>query len=501
MYTERAGAWMTLRTQTVRGVAWAAGARLGNQFAQFVVSAILSRLLFPDDFGLIGMIAVFTGFAALFSEFGLGSALIQRREITDDHINSIFWLNLLIGAGITLIFWAASGPIARFYSNPHLVSLTRALAFSFSIAATAIVPRALLQKRMDFRNVARVDILSTIMAGATAVFLALAGAGVWSLVVQTLLGNVVAVPLLWRAARWRPRVRYSAKAIRELVGFAANLSGYNVINYWARNSDNLFVGKVIGSSALGIYARAYSLMLLPISQVTSVVGTVMFPALSSIQEDRPRVRRIYLRAMGVIALITFPMMTGLFVVAKPFVLAVYGQRWAGVIPILEIMCPIGLLQSMMNPVGWLYTSQGRTDWMFRWGVAGSGTLIVAIAIGAYFRTTESIAISYLIANVVLFYPCLAIPGRLVELRVVDVCRAVGGAMLCALAMGIVVWCVGRLLPQGLSAWITLSVEIAVGVLAYVLLVVRSDVAAYHDLRSLVHDRRSQVALDAEPVTP
>src|SRR5690606_5311141 len=254
-----------------------------------------------------------------------------------------------------------------------------------------------------------------------------------------------------------PGLQFSVSAVRELLGYSSSLVGFGFVNYWARNADNLLIGKYLGSAALGVYSRAYSLMLLPISEVISVLGSVMFPALSSIQQDRARVKRIYLRAMPMIALIAFPMMLGLVAVAEPFVLTLFGERWIGVAPLLRTLCFVGVIQSMCSPTGWIYTSQGRTDRMFWWGIGGSGTLIVGIVVGVLQGTVQAVALCYFLANVVICYPCIAIAGRLIDLRFAEVARSVSGPLLCAMAMAVLVWGAGRLLPASWSPAMTLAI--------------------------------------------
>jgi O-antigen/teichoic acid export membrane protein len=486
---------VSLKRQTLSGVAWSSTGRVGQQVIQFALTILLARLLLPEDFGLIGMVLVFTGFASLFAEFGFSSALIQRPEITEAHSSSVFWLNLLVGLLLSGGFYFLAPLLSDFYAVPDLQPVARALAITFSIASVGIVPTALLQRRMDFKRLARLELLAAALAGGIAVFMALRGFGVWALVAQTLIGSLVTVVLAFILSGWRPSLSFSHRAVADLLHFSSHLFGFKFINYWARNADNLLVGKLIGSVGLGIYSRAYSLMLLPVTQVIRVISRVMFPALSLIQDDTKRVKRVYLRAMGMIALITFPMMTGLFVVAEPFVLAVLGVQWSAVVPVLQILCVVGLIQALCNPTGWIYQSQGRTDWLFWWGVGGAGTLIVAISIGAALGTVESVAWAYMIANLVLFYPCIMIPGKLIGMHVSDVVREVSGALVCSCAMAGLVWTLGLLLPESWSHGARLTLQVITGAAVYFLVLLVTRPAGYRELEGfLVEWRQRRVAV-------
>jgi PST family polysaccharide transporter len=239
-----------------------------------------------------------------------------------------------------------------------------------------------------------------------------------------------------------------------------------VINYWARSSDNLLVGKFMGSDALGIYSRAYSLMLMPFNQVINVIAPVMFPVFSTIQRDRERVRRAFLRVIRLMTFITFPMMLGLLVVAEPFVLGLLGAKWSGVIPLIQILAVVGMTQTLCNPTGWIYASQGRTDWMFWWGVGGSGFLILAIVVGVLCGSVKTVALAYLFGNLIITAPCLAIPGRLIDMKLQDIWQAIRGNLLCTVVMGGCVWLIGRVLPQDMASLFKLAVQVPAGILVY-----------------------------------
>ena len=468
-----------------------------QQVIQFTLSVILARLLVPEDFGLVGMVAVFLGFAALFGEFGFSSALVYRPDLRPIHSVSIFWVNILAGVVIAALFWIGAPYVARFYNTPALERITQVVGLNFALSAASIVPLALLRRSMAFNRIAVLNVAAALVAGCTAILLAYMGFGPWAIVVQGLVSATATSLLAIALADWRPRLQFSASAVRELLGYSSNLVGFGVVNYWARNADNLLIGKFLGSFSLGVYSRAYTLMLLPISEVISVLGTVMFPALSSIQEDKARVKRIYLRAMPMIALIAFPMMLGLMVVAEPFVLALFGERWIAVAPLLRILCIVGVIQSMCSPTGWIYTSQGRTDWMFWWGIVSSGTFIAGIVIGVLQGTAQAVALYYLLANVVMCYPCIAIPGRLIDLRFSEVARAVVGPLVCASVMAVIVWGAGTLIPAAWPPVARLASLVALGVVSYTALVLGARLAVVAELRDLLESFRQRNRLEPQ----
>ena len=230
-------------------------------------------------------------------------------------------------------------------------------------------------------------------------------------------------------------------------------------------------------------------MLMPLRQISATIGSVMFPALSRVQEDKVRVKQIYLRTVAVIALITFPMMTGLFVSAENFVLALMGQQWMEVIPILKIFCFIGLIQSIGTTVGWIYISQGRTDWQLRWGIASGALLMAGIVIGISLGTVKWVAMCYaIVAGIILPYPNFAIPGKLINLKFAEVARSVSAVFGCALSMSAAVYYVGKIIPPLWTPSAKLMVQVACGMFLYMVLIQIFKIRAYIELKTLLMDQ-------------
>src|SRR5581483_11532615 len=266
-----------------------------------------------------------------------------------------------------------------------------------------------------------------------AVGLAASGFGVWSLAAYFLASTGFRSLALWVATPWRPGWRIDRGAFGDLWQFSSRLAAFNALNYWARNADNLLIGRFVGTAPLAYYNRAYNLMLLPVGLVASVTSRVMFPALSRLHEDQEQVKRVYLRATGLIALVTFPAMIGLLVVANPFILSVYGERWRPVVPILQILCIPSIVQCLTRTTGWIFQSQGRADWMFRWGVVSTVTVIVSFFIGLPWGV-KGVSVAYACWTVLMASPSFSIAGRLIGVTLADVARSVIGVATASAAM-------------------------------------------------------------------
>lgn len=476
-----------LREKTLNGLKWNGAGHVARQALQFAISVVVARALSPQEFGLMGMIGVFSGLAGLFVGLGLGMALVQRETLEDRHLSTIFWVNLACGAALTAGFAAASPAIARFYGEPLLRNLTLAVAFNFIIGSFSIVQRSMLIRNMDFRALFIIETTAAVCAGAAAVGGALAGWGTWSLVAQSLVLTTASAIMLWRLSAWRPSWSVDAAALRELWGYSSNFMGFSLLTFSDRNLDNLLIGKFIGPSALGVYARAYGLMLLPLDQVTPILTRVMFPVLSVLQRDREGVKRIYLRATRAIALVSFPMMLGLMAAARPLILTLYGEKWRGAIPLVEILCLTGLSQSLGTTVRWIYNSQGRTDLQFRWGICAFFVRSLSFVVGLNWGVL-GVTVAYAASDLVLFYPSWAIPGRLIGLSVGEAVGNVAKTFFCAATMAAAVWALGLLLPPQWPNWALLAAQVPSGVIVYLALIHCLQVEAYLELRALAAEQ-------------
>lgn len=470
------------------GLYWVAFGRLLQLAIQISSTAALSWMLSPGDYGVMAMVAVFTGFATMLADGGFNSALVQRRETTEIHTQTVFWINLgtSVLAAVTTCLIAPF--LARFFLAPTLTPLFRIISINFVLGALGGAPGAMLEKRMQFRAIALNLNLALMVSGALGVTLAFYGAGVWSLVAQSLAFSATNSLMRCWSCRWRPRLVFDLRVIRDLLGFSGNFYVYNSINYWGRNADNLLVGKFFGAAILGSYSRAYSLMLLPMSQINSVVSQVLFPGFSSIQDDRNRIKRIYLKAIGVVSLLTFPMMMGLEVVAAPFVNTLYGGKWSDVVLFIKILAPVGVLQSIANTVGWIYLPLGKTKLMLYVSVIVVIGQIIAFWIGIKIGSAMALAVCYALFNLIYFYPSMTIAWRILDIRPSEVFSILAGPFFSSLAMGAVVYGLGTSIPAAWSPWEALLALVGSGVVFYVAVVCLFRLSAANTLLALAFSK-------------
>jgi len=472
---------VSLRDQTVQGGLWSLMTKPALQVFTYVTSIFVARLLSPSEFGLVGMAGVFTGFAAVFTDFGIGAAIIHQPEVTDEQLDAAFLMTTVVGAFLTVFFVLAAPAVAAFFHRDQVVAITRVGAIGFLTGSIGIVPRALLQRRMEIKKLVLLDVGPNLAAGILSIVLALGGAGVWALVLP-LLFSISAMSLLpFLACGWRPSMTRNLRALRPLLRVSMHLLGFNVINYWSRNVDNMLLGRVSGERELGFYTRAYTLMLLPVSQIGGIFGGVM-PALARMQDDSARAKRSFMRVEAVIATVAFPAMVGLAVTAVPFVRTVYGAKWLPMAPVLQVLAIVGAMQSVVSPTGWIYLAQGRTDLLSRWGLWANLTTIVALIVGSKFGSARAMAVAYLVPNVVMFLPTLTVSGRLIGIGVRDIAAAFWKPTACSILMGAVVMATEGRIAALLPAWATLGILVATGMLTYVVLALLFKLPALKEIQ-------------------
>jgi O-antigen/teichoic acid export membrane protein len=413
-----------LRGRSVRGGL----VTLASQGAKFVLqlgsTAVLARILAPGDFGLIAMVTVITGFLVLFKDIGLARAIVQRSEVTVDQLSTLFWINVLLSTGVALTAAAVAPLIAWVYGEPDLIAITLVLSSSFVVSGLTTQHDALLRRQMRFTALALVEIGSIVMGVSAAITMALLGFGHWALV-GLIIGNAVAnCVLVWTLAGWFPGRPVRGSGVRPLLAYGSGLAGFNVLNYFTRNFDNFLIGVALGSAPLGIYSKAYNLLLLPVRQINSPLGAVALPVLSRLQDDPRRYRRYYLSALSIISFVTVPIVCFSFVDAPNVVLTVLGPQWEGAIGVFRLLAPAALLGAINIAPGWLCETLGTTGRQFRWAAFSAPVIILAVWVGLRLDGIYGVAGGFSLAWSLCFVAFVVYATYETPVRAVDILMAV-----------------------------------------------------------------------------
>jgi len=387
--------------QTARGGVLTFAGQACRIGVNFIATVCLARLLSPTEYGLFGMASVLTGFAAMFADLGLNQAALQREHISQEQQSALFWVNVLAGVGFTLLGLALSPLAGWFYGEVVVMRIVAALSFTFLIAALGGQHLTVLRRDMRFKQIVITDISA--MVGGVLVAIACAKRlGLWALVAQQLTSALLATAGYWLASKWRPDLPRRTAQVREMLHFGAQVTGFRLVNYLARNFDNVLLGRVHGPHVLGLYSRAYSLFVLPLSNINAPIGAAVIPGMSRAQAEPAVFREIYLGALQIVVWLSVPLSMALIAVADPLIPALLGQKWHDVIPIFRLLGICGFGQAIGNTMGWVYTARGEGARMLRWGLFSSSAVVLSFVVGVPFGA-EGVALAYSLTT------CLLVP--------------------------------------------------------------------------------------------
>ena len=396
----------SMRRIALRGGALTAAAQVVRMVIQFLSVIVLARLLIPEDFGLMAAVSPIAGFVGLFQNLGLQQAVIQRKEITQQQLNQVFWISALVGVCCTAVLAALAPAVAAFYGDQRMTAITVATALPLFLGSLAALPLALMNRHLKFGQLAWNDVISALAGFAATAIAAYGGLGYWSLALGPAVAAAVALVDAWWSTGWLPGSP-TLRVDRDIISFGANLTGFNLVNFFARNFDNILIGKYSGPIELGYYDRAYKLLLFPLQNITQPLTRVMIPLLSQIQDDKPRFRSIYLRTNWLLAAVTMPGIAALTLSAQPVIGILFGPQWQPVAPIFAWLGIASLTQPVSSTTGWIFICQCKTKALFQWGVYSSLTTVLSFVGGLKWGAT-GVAAAYAISGYILRVPVLAV---------------------------------------------------------------------------------------------
>lgn len=456
----------SLRQKAERGAVWSFIDAAGNRIVQFVIGVILARQLFPEQFGLIGMLNIFMAISQAFLDSGFGLALIQRKEITEADTSSVFYFNVAIGLFLTLLLYLTAPWVAAFYKEPDLVYLTRALSLVLAINSLGVVQTAMLTRHVLFKLQAKVSLISALCSGGFGVVLAYRGYGVWSLVGQQLARAILNVMLLWLFNSWRPSLMFSFRALRCMFVFGSRMLASNLLNQVFINIYYVVIGKVFTAADLGYYTRAGRLEELPTLTLTTVVTRVTLPVFSSIQDDDVRLKTGLRRALGMLMFINVPVMMLLAATALPLVTVLLTEKWLPCVPYLQVLCIQGLLYPLHAMNLNVLIAKGRSDLFLRLEMLKRGLTICNILV-TWRWGVMAIIIGQVVLSFVGYFLNSYYSGKLLGYPARQQLRDIRGYFLSAAVAGAGVYALQYVgFP---NAVLLLAAQVVFGLTAYLLL--------------------------------
>lgn len=411
------------KKDTASGIKWTLLNQIITQGVTFGLGILLMSLIVPKEFGLLGMVTVFSGFLSVLRDFGLGSSLIQKKNIEKEEIDTIYWTTVGLGILLTLILILLAPIISEYYEEPRLQKISYALASIFVLQSFTGVQLSLAKKKMKFKLIFKANTLSIIISGILALVLAYNDFGVWTLIIQQV--SIALLTsfffLIW--SEYKPRWFWNRKVLKPHLDYSLPLIGRGSINYWSRNADNFFIGKFLGAELLGIYTRSYSIMMLPVSRISGVISSVLFPSLSVIQDDTKRIVNIFFKITRTIAFITFPLMMILALGAKDFVETLLGDEWLKMIPIIQILASVGALQSLGTLNGNIFLVKNRTGLAFKVNILNSCVYVIGFYFSSHYDLTR-VSLVYLSSNFMLLLINWYIVEKILQIKVFSLLKNV-----------------------------------------------------------------------------
>ena len=331
-----------LKNRVINGLLWSVVERFALQGTQFILGIFIARLLTPQDYGLIGMIAIFLSISQSFIDSGFSQALIQKKDTNEKDFSTVFYFNLLIAISIYLILYFLAKPISLFYENSQLIAIIQVIGFNLIFSAFSIVPIAKLSKNLDFKTLTKSSLISVMISGAIAIYLAYQGWGVWVLVIQTLLKSFINSILLYTLLKWKPLFLFSKKSFDSLFSFGSKLLATGLLNAVYNNIYLIVIGKIYNANQLGLYTRADQFQQFASENITTIIQRVTYSALCSIQDKQEELERYYKKLIRLSAFVIFPLLIGLGAVAEPFIILILTEKWSGAIPFLQMLVFVGV---------------------------------------------------------------------------------------------------------------------------------------------------------------
>lgn len=394
-----------IKDKSVKGGLRTIFAQLFSFIVNIVTTIFLARLLLPEDYGLVAMVTAFTGFILIFKDLGISQAVITKENVNQNVASQLFWLNFFICIGLALIILGLSQLLVWFYEEPKLGNITTVYAFVAIFAGLSVQHQALLSRQMLFKQISQITMLAAFFSLIPSLILAYMGAGYWALVAINFLNSFITFVLLWYKCSWRPSFKMPNKDLKEFLMFGAGVSGFNLINYFSRNLDNIIIGKYLGSTPLGLYSKAYQLLMLPITQLRDPLNSVGISAMSSLKNQPDRYEQYYGKFLFIMSFFSMPITLFLTINASDLIVIALGKQWIEAVVIFQLLSITAFIQPIASTRGMVMISSGLSTRYFYWGLINAIAVTIAFFIGIQFGL-NGLAIAYAIANYLILVPSL-----------------------------------------------------------------------------------------------
>lgn len=397
---------MSLKKELFTGVTYNAISKYSGIIVSLIVSAVLARLISPEDFGIIAIAMVIITFFSIFSDLGIAPAIIQNKELTKDNLSDIFSFTVWLGLGISICFFFSSWLISSYYNIDKLVNICQILSVNLFFVTINIVPNALLYKNKEFRFIAFRTFIIQLAGGIISIIAALNGAGLYALLINPIFSSIVLFIVNIVRYPQTLRLRFSLSSIKIIFSYSSYQFLFNLINYFSRNLDKLLIGKYMGMIPLGYYEKSYRLMMLPLQNISYAITPVMHPIFSDYQNDLKKLSLSYLKIVRLLAFVGLPLSVLLWFTSSEIVLIIFGSQWINSIPVFQILSLSVGIQIILSTSGAIFQAANATKLLFISGLISTILNVAGILIGIFiFNTLTAVAWCITITFCINFIQC------------------------------------------------------------------------------------------------
>jgi PST family polysaccharide transporter len=455
---------MSLSRQVIKSGFWLQISRIIQLGSNFIVSVILARLLLPADFGLAGLVTLYGAFVAQFTMLGLTLGIIQKKDINQRQLSTLYWINLGFNLFTALIVAGIAPLAAKYYKQPQMIPLILLYCVSFLISPFFQVHRRLLEKKIYFEKIAKIEVAASIGSGIVGIGMAFAGFGVYSIVWQSIALNLIYMISTMLNIKWKPDFIFSFQEVKELIFFSVKMKGARMVNFLERNIDFIILSKMFNASLFGFYSLAYRIMYFPVRRISYVFGEILFPAFSNIQDNIEKIREGYLRSIQMVAMAAMPLSVVLAIYTRPLIVLILGEKWLPISSLLFILSLAGLLQSIETVGDSIYPALNFPQTLFWIEIVRTVVTGIAVYIGGTMGLFE-VAVAIFIARILLFSVTLFILNKLIHVKFREFAKLIYGPLISCLVMFAVLYFIKDLAAK---TAINLVFALVAGCAAYML---------------------------------
>jgi teichuronic acid exporter len=452
-----------LKQTAAKGSGWSALERLASQGTQFLFGIILTRILLPADYGLVGLVLIFIALGQALVDGGFSAALIWKKNTTLTDYSSVYYFNIGISLIIYLFFFFLAPLVARFYEKPELITLIRVICLNFIILSFGIIQQTILNKNFDIKTLAKVNFIGSLLGGVLSVTLALRGFGVWAIVIQLLSKNLISTALLWIFNSWRPIWVFSLESIKSLFSYGSKIMIAGLIYSTFQNLYFVIIGKIFPLVTLGYYTRAVQLSDFPVTTVSSIFQRITFPVFSILQDETERLKNAVRKSLKIIVFILYPILFGLMATSDIFIELIFSPKWLPASLFFKLLCVLGIFYPFLVINDEVLKAKGRSGMLLKLQIL-SKVIIVINFIIAYRWGISAIIIGQTVSVFITFSINSYVTGRLIQYTQWQQIRDVFPHLLISLVMGIMIYFIPVIIPEKILA---LSLMIFSGMVIYI----------------------------------